>query len=88
MNTNQVEELLKIYPSLKGHGLHFLGIFHDLGCPQSDRSGQSGACTCKSVDVRPISQKEWRNSQATTRRARRKAKRAATKAIRKAKSDS
>lgn len=87
MNLNQIMKAIQAHPGLNEPGFHFIGVFHDIGCPQTDQAGQSSICTCKSVDIKPISENEWRNSQLTTRKARRKAQREADKAIRKAKRD-
>ena len=82
MNNKNLESLISSLGTINNPGIHFLGVYHDPGCPKT--IGDS-FCTCKEVDIARMTEAEWINHETSSRRQRRKALRAAEKAIRKAK---
>lgn len=87
MKDKYIKQALDSFPNLSEPGIHFLGVLHDPGCPKLDQTGSHGECTCKSVEIKTITQEMWVDILNMRRQDRRKAERESAKAIRKAKYD-
>lgn len=70
---------------IEAGGIQHIHIYHDPGCPASEQMGGNGTgCTCESVDVEAVTEKQHLARLIKSRTERRAAERAALKAVRKA----
>jgi hypothetical protein len=64
-------------------GLRIIEINHEQECAMFNASGSEGDCTCESIDIGLITEKQYKDSVVGDREQRRKAARAAEKSAKK-----